>query len=81
MDALESEGVIAAGGPLGDEDKAKRVMHVIRAPDPKTVEARMADDPWTRMHLLTTVSIEPWTVLLGGFRSAAGDADRTFDGR
>lgn len=74
MDGLESEGFIVAGGPLGDEDHAKRVMQVMRAPDADTITARMADDPWTPMQLLTTVSIEPWTVLLGGFRAIPGKA-------
>jgi len=67
MDALADEGFILAGGPLGSEDGAKRVLHVVNAPNDSAVEARMNDDPWTPMHLLETVSIEPWTVLLGGF--------------
>ncbi len=71
MDALESEGFIVAGGPLGGEDDAARIMHVVNAPDRGAVETRMAQDPWTPMQLLTTVSIEPWTVLLGGFHAAA----------
>jgi uncharacterized protein YciI len=69
MDALESEGFIVAGGPLGDEDEAVRVMQVVSAPDRDAIEIRMAEDPWTPMQLLNTVSIEPWTVLLGGFRA------------
>ncbi len=71
MDALESEGFIVAGGPLGDEDAAARVIHVVRAPDRDAIESRMAEDPWTPMNLLSTVSIEPWTVLLAGFREGA----------
>jgi len=71
MDALEAQGFIVAGGPLGDEDRAARVMHVVSAPDREAIETRMAQDPWTPMHLLRTVSIEPWTVLLGGFRAGA----------
>ncbi|MBC5824212.1 MAG: hypothetical protein GIX02_05150 [Candidatus Eremiobacteraeota bacterium] len=70
-DALESEGFILAGGPLGDEDDAARVMHIVSAPDRDAITTRMAEDPWTPMHMLSTVSIEPWTVLLGGFRTAA----------
>ena len=69
LDALESEGFIVAGGPLGDEDTAARVMLVVNAPDRDAIETRMAEDPWTPMDLLRTVSIEPWTVLLGGFRA------------
>ena len=68
LDALTSAGFIVAGGPLGDEDAARRVMLVVDAPDRDTIEARMADDPWTPMRLLRTVSVEPWTILLGGFR-------------
>jgi uncharacterized protein YciI len=67
MDALAIEGFILAGGPLGSEDEAKRVMHIVSAPNAQAVDARMAEDPWTPMEMLKTVSIEPWTVLLGGF--------------
>ena len=67
MDALADEGFIVAGGPLGGEDDAARVLHVVNAPEASAVEARMAEDPWTPMRLLRTVSIDPWTVLLGGF--------------
>ena len=65
MDALAEEGFLIAGGPLGSEDEALRVLHVIEAADAAAVEARMADDPWTAMRMLKTVSIEPWTVLIG----------------
>ena len=65
MDALDAEGFIVAGGPLGDEDAARRIMHVVRAPDVVTIESRMERDPWTPATLLRTVSIDPWTVLLG----------------
>lgn len=70
MDALESEAFIVAGGPLGGEDDAKRVLHVVSAPDEGAIETRLAEDPWTPLRLLKTISIEPWTVLLGGFARA-----------
>ena len=69
MDTATEEGFIVAGGPLGDENHAKRVLHVVSALDTGEIELRLALDPWTRMRLLKTVSVEPWTVLLGGFRS------------
>ncbi|MDP9105273.1 MAG: YciI family protein [Candidatus Eremiobacteraeota bacterium] len=69
MDALVSEGFIVAGGPLGDEDRAPRVMHVVSASDTDAVESRMQEDPWTPMRLLSTVSIDPWTILLGSVRA------------
>lgn len=71
MDALEADGFIVAGGPLGGEDDALRVMLIVHAPDRDAIEARMTADPWTPMRLLRTVSIEPWTVLLGGFRATS----------
>ena len=70
MDKLGDEGYIVAGGPLGTEDEAPGVMHVIDAPDAESIERRMSEDPWTPMRLLRTVSIEPWTVLVGGLRAA-----------
>lgn len=66
MDALANEGFLVAGGPLGDEDRAARVLHVVDAPHERAIEARLEEDPWTPQRL-TTVSIEPWTLLLGGF--------------
>lgn len=65
MDARAEDGFIVLGGPLGDEDTAPRVMHVVRAQDVSAIERTLAEDPWTPMGLLCTVSIEPWTVLLG----------------
>jgi uncharacterized protein YciI len=74
MDALESEAFIVAGGPLGGEDDARRVLHVVNAPDKGAIETRLAEDPWTPMRLLKTIAIERWTVLLGGFaRTSEGD--------
>jgi hypothetical protein len=37
----------------------------VNAEDEAAVDARMLEDPWTPTSLLRTVSIEPWTVLLG----------------
>ncbi len=76
MDALADEGFVLAGGPLGGEDDAARVLHVVNAPGDHAVQVRLAEDPWTRMGLLKTVSIEPWTVLVGGFAHAYKDEPR-----
>ena len=72
MDELQADGFILAGGPLGSEDGATRVMFAVSAPDAAAIEERMARDPWAPMELLRTLSIEPWTILLGGFRDATG---------
>jgi uncharacterized protein YciI len=70
MDALTAAGFIVAGGPLGGEDDARRVLHIVAASDEAAVESKMGEDPWTAMGLLETVSIEPWTVLLGSVRTS-----------
>ncbi len=67
MDALATEGFILAGGPLGGEDDARRVLHIVLANDADEIERRLTEDPWTPNDLLRTIVIEPWTVLLGGF--------------
>ena len=67
MDALAKDGFVLAGGPLGDEDRARRVMHVVEAANEDAIGQRLADDPWTLSGMLQTVNVEPWTVLLGGF--------------
>jgi uncharacterized protein YciI len=65
MDALAADGFIVAGGPLGSEDAARRILHIARAADASTVRNRLAGDPWHRAGFLRIVSIDPWTVLLG----------------
>jgi len=66
MDALAEARFIVAGGPLGGEDDAARVLHVVEAEDRSAVERRLERDPWLAMNLLKRASVEPWTVLLGG---------------
>jgi uncharacterized protein YciI len=64
MDDLTDDGSILLGGPLGGEDDAKRVLHIMSAPDAASIEKRLNEDPWTPARLVT-VSIEPFTILLG----------------
>jgi uncharacterized protein YciI len=71
MDALVEQGFIVAGGPLGGENDAARVLHVVVANDAEAIEARIAADPWMTNGLLRTASIEPWTILLGSLRERA----------
>jgi uncharacterized protein YciI len=70
MDALVDAGFILAGGPLGGEDDARRVLHIVAASNKAAVEAKLAEDPWTAMRLLQTASVEPWTVPLGSVRTS-----------
>ena len=72
MDGLSEGGFIVAGGPLGHEDRAPRVLHIVRAPDRASIESRLAEDPWMASQMLITLSIEPWTILLGSVGESRG---------
>lgn len=65
MDDLANRRLIIAGGPLGSENEARRVLHIFDMPDIASIEALLERDPWTPMQLLKTLSIEPWNLLLG----------------
>jgi hypothetical protein len=62
MEQLADEGFIVHGGPLGG---GRLTLHMVSAENAGQIEARLADDVWTTMDLLRTVSIEPWEILLG----------------
>ncbi|HTP18186.1 MAG TPA: YciI family protein [Solirubrobacteraceae bacterium] len=70
MDELAEEGFVVLAGPLGDGylghgDSEHRVLLIFEADSEATVTGRLDADPWTRMGVLETVSVERWTVLLG----------------
>lgn len=61
MDELTADGFVVLGGPLGD---GTRFLLVINAENSVEIEARLAEDPWTRTDQLRIVKIEPWEILL-----------------
>jgi uncharacterized protein YciI len=70
MDALVEEGFVVFAGPLGDGHRAggdaeHRVLLIFDADSESAIHARLDADPWTPTGTLETVSLEPWTVLLG----------------
>jgi uncharacterized protein YciI len=76
MNALADEGFILFGGPLaGTEQGRVRVLLVVDADEEAAIQRRLADDPWVPTRQLVTVSIEPWTMLVGEdrFRSVIGN--------
>ena len=60
------------------EDEARRVLHISDMPDAGSIETLLNGDPWTAMRLLQTLSMEPWNVLLGGFKSGGKCRNRTY---
>ena len=61
MNALAASRFIVRGGPLG---AGERVLHIVEAESVRAIRERLAQDPWEKMALLRTESVEPWTVLL-----------------
>jgi uncharacterized protein YciI len=61
MDDLASDGFVVLGGPLGD---GTRFLLIIDAESPAEIEARLAEDPWTRTDQLRIANIEPLEILL-----------------
>ena len=65
IDGLADEGLVLFAGPLGDGRPEHRVLQICEADSERTINARLAEDPWTPMGILTTVSVEPWNLLIG----------------
>ena len=61
MNALAVGRFIVRGGPLGN---GERVLHIVEAESEQAIRERLAQDPWERMSLLRTDSVECWNVLL-----------------
>ncbi len=62
MDALAEEGTVVLGGPVGEGDGEDTLL-VVAVESEAAIRARLADDPWGN-EMLTTVSVEPWSVWL-----------------
>jgi uncharacterized protein YciI len=63
MDALSDDGLLMGGGPLGEGEE--KFLFIVAAENQRAIEARLADDPWTRLRVWRTASVERWEVLLG----------------
>ena len=63
METLVEEGFIVVGGPL---DGDREVLHIVRAESEQAVHDRLAEDNWTQLGMLETVSVEGFTALLDG---------------
>ena len=65
IDALAVEGFVRLAGPLGNGSPVHRALLIIDAASEAEVIARTDEDPWTDMHVLETVSVEPWELFVG----------------
>lgn len=72
MDSLVEDGFVLLGGPLGDVDHDRVLLLVVDAADKTEIVDRLAEDPWAPLRMLTTVSVEPWTIWLDGTQRGSG---------
>ena|SRR5579859_1321514 len=63
MDELVEAGFIVLGGPLESD---RDVLLIIEAGSEQELQRRLEDDNWSANGMLTTVSVERWTILLDG---------------
>jgi uncharacterized protein YciI len=63
MECLVDDGFIVLGGPLEGE---REVLHVVRAGSEVEIRERLDADNWSANGMLTTTSVERWTILLEG---------------
>ncbi len=69
MNVLAEEGVVLFAGPLaGSEQGRIHVLLIATADNEAAVHERLAADPWTQDQHLVTISVEPWTLLVGADR-------------
>lgn len=61
MDALESDGFVVLGGPVGDETRA---LLVLDAESEEEIRETLGRDPWSESHLVIE-SVDSWTIRLG----------------
>jgi len=62
MDALAAEGFVILAGPL---EGFREALIILRAASADEINARLAEDPWTKLDLLRTARIAPWILRLG----------------
>lgn len=62
MDRLFAEKFILLAGPL---ETLSEALLIVRADSAAAIEARLAEDCWTRSGMLSTRLIAPWALRLG----------------
>jgi len=66
MNELAAVGFIVLGGPIGD---GRCALLIVDASDEATINATLAEDPWSTSGHLMTDAIHPWTIVLDASES------------
>ena len=62
MDGLVEDGLIVLGGPVGEQGSP---LLIVEAEEAESVRARLAEDPWEPLQMLTEPRVEPWDLRMG----------------
>jgi hypothetical protein len=63
-------GLRSRGCSTGPTRARWTVLHIVEAPSEEAVRERLVQDNWHQNGMLRITSVEAWTVLLDGLRSA-----------
>jgi uncharacterized protein YciI len=64
MNALEDDGFVILGGPLGADGDHVGALLIVKAASEAELVTRLSDDPWAKRDILAIDNIEPMTILL-----------------
>lgn len=64
MNALEDDGFVILGGPLGAGGDHTGALLIVEAASEDQVVARLSDDPWARQNILAIETIDTMTIAL-----------------
>jgi len=71
MSGLADAGFILAGGPLAGTERGRiRVLLIADADHEAEIGQRLAPDPWEQTGIITTTSVESWSLLVGALSPA-----------
>lgn len=62
MDRLVDDGLVRLGGPVGERGWP---LLIVEAEDAESVRARLAEDPWEPLQMLTEPRVESWDLRMG----------------
>jgi len=64
MNALEEDGFVILGGPLGANGDHTGALLIVQAASEDQLVARLKEDPWAQRDVLVIETVEEITILL-----------------
>lgn len=64
MNALEDDGFVILGGPLGADGSHLGALLIVKAASEDQLVTRLNEDPWARQDILVIETIDTITIML-----------------